>query len=94
MTYLGQIKHFFEDKDGKLTIIQFPNPLLLAWLVILAATFTPIDSEFKIQLQNINTMILFAWSYLEISQGSSHFRRVLGGIIMSAIVLGFFNIHL
>lgn len=94
MTYSGQIKHFFEDKDGKLTIIQIPNPLLLAWLVILAATFTPIDSEFKTQLQNVNTAILFAWSYLEVSQGSSYFRRALGAVIMAVIILGFFSIRL
>jgi hypothetical protein len=88
------LKRFFEDKDGKLTIIQFPNPLLLAWLVILATTLMPIDSEFKTQLQTVNTAILFAWSYLEVSQGSSNFRRALGTVIMILIILGLFSIRL
>ena len=88
------LKRFFEDKDGKQTIIQFPNPLLLAWLVILAATLIPIDSEFKTQLRNVNTAVLFAWSYLEVSQGSSYFRRVLGGVIIGLIILGFFSVRL
>lgn len=95
MTFGTQsLKKFFKDKDDKLAIAQFPNALLLAWLFILAVTLAPIDQSLKASLQGVNTAILFAWAYLELSQGSSYFRRVLGGIIIGVIILNFFNIHL
>lgn len=75
------LRKFFEDKNGKLTIIQVPNPPLIAWLAFMVVTkyTSGLISDVFLWLSFLSITI---WSSLEIYSGSSMFRRVLGFTVL------------
>lgn len=84
------IGKFFKDKDGKWAIIAFPNVLLAAWIAIIIITkFIP-KNNLHISLSLLGSAVLFAWAYLELTEGTSYFRRVLGAVILLVVIIGFF----
>jgi len=81
----------FKDRDGKLVIWQSPNILLWGWILfsILGITFK--HGAGHTSLNHLATASLFVWAYLEIRSGASIFRQILGGVVMTGIVYGFFR---
>ena len=95
MNMIATIKHLIDkiirDKDNNVVLMQFPNPPLIGWLIFLIiAQFVP-SGFFKIGFTNLSGGLLFVWSYLEITQGSSYARRLLGAVVMISVLLGFFQ---
>lgn len=87
---MPSIRRFFEDRDGRIVVMQFPNPPLWAWLALrIAAFFAP--DRWRDGLSLLATAALFTWAYLEITEGASPFRRTLGGVVLAAIVVGAFR---
>ncbi|MDB5177851.1 MAG: hypothetical protein JWO61_234 [Candidatus Saccharibacteria bacterium] len=84
------IKPFFKDKNDKWAIIAFPNVLLTAWLVATILNMFIHDGKVHSDLSLLGGAILFAWAYLELTQGASYFRRLLGAIILLAVIMGYF----
>ncbi|NCU30791.1 hypothetical protein EOL73_03560 [Candidatus Saccharibacteria bacterium] len=80
------VKKFFKDKHGKWVIAQFPNFLMFAWLTLLLINFFAHDQNISV-LQNA---VLFTWAYLELTEGSSYFRKTLGAIVLIGLVVSFF----
>jgi hypothetical protein len=79
-----------KDKDGKWTLFQFPNLPLLVWLLcVITSRLTNGDTSTNIS--NLGNIFLSIWAYLEIAYGDSIFRRILGSIVLLAIVLNNFN---
>lgn len=73
-------------KDGRVYIFQFPNLPIIGWfvsMVIAQVTMADIKTGFS----SISFAFLSIWCYLEITQGSSRFRRILGGVV--AVVLAY-----
>lgn len=82
--------NFFKDKDGKWAIVAFPNVLLAAWIAIIILTkFIP-ENNLHLSLSLLGSAVLFAWAYLELTDGTSYFRRVLGAVILLAVIIGYF----
>jgi len=81
------IAQFFKDSHGHWVNIQFPSPLLIAWVVLLFVNFFLHDKH----VQLLQTTVLFVWAYLELTQGSSYFRKTLGAIVLAVIVIGSFR---
>lgn len=90
-TASAYIHKFFADKHGKITIWQTPNALLYSWIAIKLLGFVA-DSSFASGLSALGTAVLFAWAYLEATQGDSAFRQVLGAVFLIMIIFGFFQI--
>lgn len=82
---------FFKNNDHKWTIIQFPNPLLLTWIILVIIQLFMSDSSLKSNIQHLNSALIFAWAYLEATAGDSMFRRLLGGVIIFLIVVSYFT---
>lgn len=87
---MDRLKQFFKDKDGKWAIIAFPNGLLLAWVLLIVIGMLISDGELKNNLGRLNNAIIFVWAYLELTTGTSYFRRVLGGCIFFGLTISFF----
>lgn len=81
---------FFKDKDGKWTVIQFPNPLLVTWLFLMLLQMFMSASHLKSSIHQFSSAVLFAWAYMEVIRGDSSFRRLLGGIVLLVVLAGFF----
>lgn len=83
-------KLFFKDKDSNWAIVAFPNVLLAAWIaIIILAKFIP-ENNLHHSLSLLGSAILFAWAYLELAEGVSYFRRVLGAAILLVVIISFF----
>lgn len=82
---------FIRGKDGHVHIFQIPNVPIIGWFVLmLASNITPAGSV-RAGISNLSLAFLAIWSYLEITKGASHFRRILGMIVASAVAYGFFK---
>ncbi|HSW74809.1 MAG TPA: hypothetical protein VLG16_02970 [Candidatus Saccharimonadales bacterium] len=81
----------FKDKEGKVIIWQSPNVLLWCWIVssVLGTLFK--HRAGHTGLQRLAEASLFAWAYLEIRTGASIFRQILGAVIITGVVYGFFT---
>jgi hypothetical protein len=76
---------FFQNQDGDWKIVQSPNLLLLLWLLVMGSNALFFNRE-QNQLAVLSGMLLFAWSYDELRQGESPFRKTLGGVVLLAII--------
>jgi hypothetical protein len=84
------LKQFVTGKHGKVIIWQSPNLLLWLWISIKALVLFIDDGNFKNNLGNLSGAILFAWAFLELTQGDSYFRKLLGLIIITFTTINFF----
>jgi hypothetical protein len=85
------IDWFFKDKHGKWAIIQLPNFLLWLWILLLTINLFIPDSPLKTGLKLLQSSVLFAWAYIELIDGLSRFRKVLGAVILVVVVAGYLN---
>jgi hypothetical protein len=75
-------KSFFKDKSGKIVVWQNLNLPIILW-----AGATLMSKLIKTgSLHSLFSIIafgwVFTWAWLEITQGASPFRRMLGAIVM------------
>lgn len=78
------LERFFKDKHGKWAVVQFPNPLLAIWIILVVISWLFPALHFKV----LQTCVLFAWSYLELTAGDSPFRKTLGGVVLVSVIIG------
>jgi hypothetical protein len=72
---------FFKDKDGKLSIVAWPNVPILLWLG-LSILAKVANEQIRGGISALATGFLLYWAYLEITDGDSSFRRVLGAVVL------------
>ena len=84
---MEKIAQFFKDKDGKVVVWQTPNIPLIAWAVAFALTFVPLPEKWHTLVSYIAFGFLFTWAWLEITQGSSGFRRTLGATVLLWLIV-------
>lgn len=61
---------------------QAPNLLLWLWIVLKLLQFALTDNDVAASVGNLSKAVLFAWAYLELTEGESHFRRLLGLVVI------------
>jgi len=88
---LLQVKRFISDKNGRIVIGQSPNILLSGWILCKLIIFLLSSGHLRSSLEQLSTALLFAWAYYEAAKGVSYFRKVLGVIVLSIIIIGFFR---
>jgi hypothetical protein len=82
---------FIRDKNGNVVIWQAPNIPLIGWLVFKLLSIVLSQGHLKDGFGLISSAFIFTWTYLEITDGASYFRRLLGLIVMAVLVVGFFR---
>lgn len=83
-------RSFFKDKDGTVIVWQNPNIALLSWFFLRLLVLVMADGNIKNGLMRLSGAFLFVWAYLEITKGSSTFRKVLGALVLAGIVASYF----
>lgn len=88
MSEAATTDRWFHDEAGRLVVFQRPNPPLIVWLAARLAGLV-VKSGWALEVVDaVGFGALFTWAWLEVSDGSSRFRRVLGGIVMVGLVAG------
>lgn len=90
-TFRHAVDWFFKDKNNKFVLAQMPNIPLLGWFLFMLSIHAVADQVLKTGLGFVSSAFLFTWAYLEITDGSSRARRVLGLIIMVSVVITRFS---
>lgn len=77
------VKRFFQNENGQYVVIQWPNGP--AYLSMASAILSRLSRGTNAhRLFNYTTFgTIFLWSYLEITQGESPFRRTWGAGVMA-----------
>ncbi len=89
---IRQLAHaFIRDKNNNVAIWQYPNPPIIGWFVCAVAAHFFRMGNLHTGLATLGTTLLFVWAYLEISQGASYFRRVLGLVVALTIAVRYFG---
>jgi hypothetical protein len=84
------ISWFFSDPEtGRVVIAQWPNLPLWAFLAATAVRLiaSPSGTAGTV-VTAVGSISLAVWAVLEVARGDSPFRRVLGGVVLVAIVIG------
>jgi hypothetical protein len=76
---------FFKDKEGHIVMWQYPNALLAGWVLCRLDSLL-VNGNAENIVSYLGTFLLAIWAVLEITQGASYFRRMLGGIVLFAIL--------
>jgi hypothetical protein len=80
-----RIQSFFENEKGELKVIQPPNALLSLWLVLQLVNAVLFQFAQPV-IHSFSSLLLFTWSYNELRQGESPFRKALGGVVLLAVI--------
>lgn len=76
---------FFRNQDNKVTIFQSPNLPIVVWFV--ATLISRLIPGRQISLDYLAYGALFTWAWLEIFQGDNLFRRILGVVVMTVLLI-------
>jgi hypothetical protein len=81
---------FRNRRTGSLTVAQLPNASLCVFLAVtgLRLLASPHGSV-KTALGLVATVALVWWSGDELMRGVNPFRRMLGAVVLAAVVIGF-----
>ena len=84
------IKKIFFDSNGRQKVAQTPNLPIIVWFgssVLIFITSGSLELFFKI----IAFGSIFTWAWLEIFEGESYFRRLMGSIVIIISITAAFN---
>ncbi|MGF7228576.1 MAG: hypothetical protein ACQR33_01175 [Candidatus Saccharibacteria bacterium] len=84
------INKCIRDKNNRVVIWQLPNIPIIGWFVCAIAARLFHAKHIHMGFADLSTAFLFVWAYLEIAQGASYFRRLLGFVVAVAIVVYYF----
>lgn len=78
---------FWEDKNGNVVVWQRPNLALVIWFVAsLLSTLFP-RGPIERSLYFVGSISIFVWSILELTKGVNYFRRLLGLVVLLALIV-------
>jgi len=82
---------FWRDANGKVVVAQVPNVPLVGWLLFTGLSWFPGAEGWKNGTSFASSAFLFTWAYLELTHGASYFRRLLGLVVLAAVVEAHFH---
>ena len=79
------------DKNGVLTLAQWPNPALAVWFVAAIVGGTGVmGPAHSATLVGISQGALVVWALDELIRGASPFRRLLGAAVLTWLLFSLF----
>ena len=73
---------FFRDADGRLVLLQPPNPAIGVFVVAFGLRWSPWDAR-DTELLWLGRGALIAWAADEILRGDALLRRLLGAVVLT-----------
>ena len=81
---------FRNRRTGALTVAQLPNASLCVFLAItVVRLLASPHGSFRTALALVATVTLVWWAGDEVTRGVNPFRRMLGAVVLAAVVIGF-----
>ena len=80
----------FRDKTGKVVLWQNPNIPLTGWAVCKVLAFF-INGQLGLGFSLLSSAFIFTWAYLELTKGVNYFRKVIGALVLTSLLIGYFS---
>ena len=72
------------DRNGRLTVAQWPNPALTVWLIVVVIGWTGVlQAARSSTVANVGRGALIVWALDELVRGTSPIRRVIGAVVLT-----------
>ena len=81
-------QRWFHDDRGRLVIAQRPNLPIVVWVIARLVELLAGDGRLARLGDAVGFGALFTWAWLEVADGDARIRRVLGAVVLVAIVAG------
>ena len=79
------------DRNGQVTLAQWPNPALAVWLVTVLVGWTGVlGAARSTTLADVGMGALIVWALDELIRGVSPFRRLLGAVVLTGQLVRLF----
>lgn len=82
-------KNFFRDKSGHIVLWQWPNVPLYGWILTKLISMIVPNNHIKTGLSHLGMASLFTWAYLELTKGVNYFRRLLGFLVLTLLIVSY-----
>lgn len=82
-------KNFFRDNSGHIVLWQWPNAPLYGWISTKLVSMIVPNNHLKTGLSHLGMASLFTWAYLELTKGVNYFRRILGFLVLSLLIVSY-----
>ena len=86
LDYINSFTKLFKDRKGKIIVWQTPNIPLIGWALFSVLTHVLPVNKWQIAVGYISFGFIFTWAWLELTQGASYFRRILGIVVLTASI--------
>jgi hypothetical protein len=79
---------WIRDREGRVVVAQPPNAAILVWLatVVLGRTGL-VEGATASTVRDVGRGALLVWALDELLRGASPVRRIMGGVVLAAVVL-------
>jgi hypothetical protein len=75
------------DRTGRIAVVSWPNPALAVWLATVVVGWTgALPAHRDAALVWVGRGALTAWALDELVRGESPVRRVLGAVVLAALL--------
>jgi len=74
--------------NGKQGLAQLPNVPIIVWLAALIVAQL-LNGKAQHVAQAVSFGAIFTWAWLELFQGVSYFRRLLGAVVLVVSIMSF-----
>ncbi len=81
------MQNLFKDKDGRVVLFQKPNVPIIVWAISMVITRLS-HGTVQARFQLLAFIALATWAVMEMLWGVNTFRRILGAVVLLAIVAG------
>ncbi|TPG17836.1 hypothetical protein [Pedococcus bigeumensis] len=80
------------DEDGKVNLVQWPNPALVVWMLAAVLAWTEVlGSSRTAALHGVGSGALVAWALDELIRGASPARRLMGAVVLAVQLVRLFG---
>jgi hypothetical protein len=83
----SSLDRFFQDDKGNVVIAQPPNIPISVWAISSILKLFVKNENLYSNLDAIAFGSLFVWSLMELFQGASTFRRILGLVVLITTIV-------
>lgn len=83
---------WIRDREGRVVLAQPPNPALAVWLVSVVIGWTGLlVGDRATTLRLVGQGALVAWALDELVRGASPARRLIGAVVLAAMLVRLFG---
>jgi hypothetical protein len=86
------IDKFFRDKNGERVLLQPPNLPIVGWFIFTVLEKLVDDGQLNTLASLLAFGCVFTWAWLELFSGANYFRRLLGLLVLVAVITNRLNL--